>query len=256
MRSFLFCCIVIFQNAAAQDAGNPGFRVLLAPVAGFVSVQDKSFTNLNYSGGVPGAAIDVEFTKLRWQHSLNLQFQTGRVEAAGDLDATYKYFNAAYSLARPVFSHPGAAMQFKIGAALDYVHSAREYQQLINNFNAYEHALSVMVLADAAVQLESNSGVTVISNRLQFPAISAVAQPVYGADAWDVPVEGSSTSKASRVLFVPGFVLVKNRLSLTHRFSARSQLLFSYLFSYMKIDDKRASVLSIHQLSLGYGFTF
>jgi uncharacterized protein (UPF0210 family) len=147
-------------------------------------------------------------------------------------------------------------MQFKIGATLDYVHSTRKYQQLINNFNAYEHALSLMVLAEAAMQLESRSGVTVISNRLQFPAVSAVAQPAYGADAWDVPVEGSSASKAARVLFVPGFVLVKNRLSLAHSFSARSQLLFSYLFSYMKIDDKRASVLNIHQLSLGYGFTF
>lgn len=262
MRLFLLACLLAAVNrATAQDEIN-SFKFSAGPALAFVSARDETFSKLRYNGTAIGGNATVSFSKRGSTHYIYTDFHSGNLENSEGkrFDAFYKYFNAGYSYLRTIGPDKTEHLSWKAGVGADFLYSRREYQQLINNYRGYEYAMGLNALIECFISFRHNNGNTILSNSVQLPVAAAVAQPVYGADAWDVPSsEGNDLKEAAnnfKLLTVPAFIRFKNRLLAVREFSTHHSISFSYLADYINIRDKRNSRLMVHQIALHYGFSF
>ncbi len=260
---FTLSVFVNFGNTIFAQEKSRRVSVSAAPVLSFVSVKDKTFSQLTYSGIAKGASAFLSISRNHDKHLTGIDFETGPLttvysNAGND---SYTYMNSGYSYIRSIHTSSASPLQLKAGPAIGFFYSTRKYEGFINNNKGREMVLDLKAVADCSLRLKRrNDKSVIISTMLQLPVAAAVAQPVYGADAWQVPVseksEFSEVINNTRLLTLPAFLRVNNRLSMQYFFNQVHSISCSYFFDYLHIKDKREVCLNIHQIGVYYGYTF
>lgn len=231
-------------------------------VIGFVSVKDKTFSQLPYSGVAPGASVIFSIKRKQNSQIVNIDFQKGKLTTAYNHigSSSYKYINANYSYLKNIYTTSASSFQLKAGPAIGFLYSSRSYDGLINNNRGREVIIDVKAAAESSLHVKAGNGSVIIVNLLQLPLAAAVAQPVYGADAWQVPVSEKSALNEvinnTKLLTLPALFRISNRFSAQYFFKQAHSISCSYFFDYLNSKDKREQSLTVNQIAIYYGYTF
>jgi hypothetical protein len=255
----LFCNLLWSQNNTMP----PFFSLQVKGGVTFGSVRDKTFSALPYTNESFYKGAEAGFYTRNSIHRVAFFYTGSQLNTSVQTFTSMhlRYGTANYQFLKQVTDkHQNKRLRFFAGGTINAAWNKRTYKGYINNNETKDIFLALNATAEIVINMNRHTEDFQILNQASFSIAGIVLQPVYGANAWVIPIESPGSfkelTKSAALLAMPRFFQFSNHTTVRYNITGKHALVFNYTADFFTIRNSRNTHQVNHNIGLGYQYTF